>query len=175
VEPSQRSFDFSRRTALRAGSVGALAALLDGLAWIPQRPALAATELPDIQFDIGAFIKPATAINGVQVQFGPVHTYFETANLRRTLTKADQAVLANALDTIESVYEFSPAEVMVFVSYGLGYFSRLPGGLTGGSLAGLRMPRLVFDTNRFALEEAKVAPTDAGQPGSSSGRSTSRR
>ena len=63
------------------------------------------------------------------------------------------------------MYEFSPAGVMVFVSYGLGYFSRLPGGLTGGSLAGLHMPRLVFDTNRFALEEAKVAPTDAGQPG----------
>jgi hypothetical protein len=27
------------------------------------------------------------------------------------------------------------------------------------------MPRLVFDTNRFALEEAKAAPTDAGQAG----------
>lgn len=161
----ERTFDFSRRTALKAGSLGALAALLDGLTWIPNRPAVAATELPDIQFDIGAFIKPATAINGVQVQFGPVHTYFEPANLRRTLTKADQAVLANALDTIESVYEFSPAGVMVFVSYGLGYFSRLPGGLSGASVSSLYIPRLVFDTNRMALEEAKASPTDAGQPG----------
>jgi len=165
VERSQPSFDISRRTALKAGSAAALAALLESLAWIPKRPAVAATELPDIQFDVAQFIKPATAINGVQVQFGPVHTYFETANLRRPPTLADQTALANALSTIESAYEFSPAGVMVFVSYGLGYFSRLPGGLTGGSLAGLHMPRLAFDTNRFALEEAKAAPTDAGQAG----------
>ena len=158
MERSQSSFDFSRRTALKAGSAAALATLLDGLAWIPNRPALAVTELPDVQFDVAAFIQPATAINGVQVQFGPVHTYFETANLKRAPTTADQAALASALDTIETAYEFSPAGVMVFVSYGLGYFSRLPGGLTGASVAGLRMPRLIFDTNRFALEEAKVAP-----------------
>ena len=64
---------------------------------------------------------------------------------------------------------------MVFVSYGLGYFSRLPGGLTGGSLAGLHMPRLDFDTNRFALEEAKAALPTPARRGSSSGSSTSRR
>jgi hypothetical protein len=57
---------------LKAGSVGAAAALLtmlDGIAWKPLRPALAQTALPDIQFDIGSFIAPATAIGGVQVQF----------------------------------------------------------------------------------------------------------
>ena len=77
----------------------------------------------------------------MQVQFGPVHTYFETANLKRAPTTADQAALASALDTIETAYEFSPAGVMVFVSYGLGYFSRLPGGLTGASVA---VPKLQF-------------------------------
>jgi hypothetical protein len=55
--------------------------------------------------------------------------------------------------------------VIVFVSYGLGYFSRLPGGLNGGSLASTYIPRLNFNNNRFALEEAKAAPTDAGQLG----------
>jgi hypothetical protein len=90
VERSQTSFDLSRRTALKAGSAAALATLVEGLAWIPKRPAVAATELPDIQLEAAQFIKPATAINGVQVQFGPVHTYFETANLRRAPTLADQ-------------------------------------------------------------------------------------
>jgi hypothetical protein len=99
----------------------------------------------------------------VQVQFGPVHTCFEPANLRRTLTKADQTVLADALNTIESVYEYSPAGVMVFVRYGLGYFSRLPGGLSGASVSSLYVPRLVFDTNRMAIEEAKASPTDRNQ------------
>jgi hypothetical protein len=165
VEQSPRTFDFSRRTALKMGSAAALAALFDGVGWIPQRPAVAATELPDIQFDIGAFIQPATSVDGVQVQFGPVHTKFMTGNLKRLPTIAEQTALASALDTIESVYEFSPSGVMVFVSYGLGYFSKLPGGLAGNSIASLYMPRLVFDTNRFALEEAKAAPTDSGQPG----------
>ena len=76
MESSEFSFDLSRRTVLKAGSVGAMLAMLEGLAWKPARPALAATELPDIQFDIGAFIAPATAVDGVQVQFGPVYTTF---------------------------------------------------------------------------------------------------
>ena len=90
-----------------------------------------------------------------------------TGNLKRVPTMADQAALAGALDAIESAYEFSPAGVFVFVSYGLGYFSRLPGGLNGGSVAATHIPRLNFDNNRFVLEEAK--------PGSSSGSSTSPR
>jgi hypothetical protein len=153
---------------LKAGSVGAAAALLtmlDGIAWKPLRPALAQTALPDIQFDIGSFIAPATAVGGVQVQFGPVHTTFLTANLTRLPTKAEQTMLADALDTIETAYQFSPAGVFVFVGYGLGYFGRLPGALNGGSLAATHIPRLTFDNNRFALEEAKPAPTDVGQVG----------
>jgi hypothetical protein len=108
---------------------------------------------------------PATSIDGVQLQFGPVHTTFLTANLQRLPTKDEQTAFAGALDTIESVYEFSPAGVFVFVSYGMGYFGRLPGALNGGSLAATHIPRLNFDNNRFALEEAKPSPTDAGQPG----------
>lgn len=158
-------YDLNRRTVLKAGSAAALLAMLEGIAWVPRRPALAATTLPDIQFDIAGFIEPATAVDGVQVQFGPVHTTFLLANLQRLPTKAEQTAFASALDTIESVYEFSPAGVFVLVSYGLGYFSRLPGGLNGGSLAATRIPRLNFDNNRFAVEEAKPAPTDAGQPG----------
>jgi hypothetical protein len=165
VDPSESRFDFSRRTALKAGATGAMLAALEALAWKPARPALAATELPDIQFDIGSFIQPATAINGVQVQFGPVHTFFLTGNLKRLPTKAEQAILTQALADIETAYEFSPAGVMVMVSYGLSYFSRLPGGLNGASVAATHLPRLIFDQNRFALEEAKAAPTDAGQAG----------
>jgi hypothetical protein len=162
----ESSNDLSRRTVLKAGSVGALMTMLEGLAWVPKRPALAAPAvLPDIQYDIADFIAPATSINGVQMQFGPVHSHFMTGNLKRVPTKADQAALAGALDAIESAYAFSPAGVFVFVSYGLGYFSRLPGGLNGGSLAANHIPRLIFDSNRFALEEAKAAPTDAGQVG----------
>jgi hypothetical protein len=163
--PHPSPYDLSRRTVLKAGSVGALVAMLEGLAWTPARPALAATTPPDIQFDIAAFIEPATAIDGVQLQFGPVYTTFMTGNLKRAPTMADQAALAGALAAIESAYEFSPAGVFVFVSYGLGYFSRLPGGLNGGSVAATHIPRLNFDNNRFVLEEAKPSPTDAGQPG----------
>jgi hypothetical protein len=165
VDPSESTFDLSRRTVLKAGATGAMLAALEALAWKPARPALAATTLPDVQFDIGAFIQPATAVDGVQFQFGPVHTKFMFGNLKRLPTKAEQTAFAQALDTIESVYEFSPAGVMVFVSYGLGYFSRLPGGLSGASVAATHIPRLIFDSNRFALEEAKAAPTDAGQAG----------
>lgn len=165
---SRSSFPVRRRTLLKAGSAGgagALLTMLDGIAWKPLRPAIAQTALPDIQFDIAGFIAPATSIDSVQLQFGPVHTTFLTANLLRLPTKDEQTVFANALDTIESVYQFSPAGVFVFVSYGLGYFGRLPGALNGGSIAANHIPRLNFNNNCFVLEEAKPSPTDAGQPG----------
>jgi hypothetical protein len=170
AQPStpRSSFPVRRRSVLKAGSAGAAAALLtmlDGIAWKPLRPAIAQTALPDIQFDIANFIAPATAVDGVDVQFGPVHTTFVTANLKSLPTVDQQTELANALDTIESVYEFSPAGVFVFVSYGMGYFGRLPGALNGGSVSANNIPRLNFNNNRFALEEAKVSPTDAGQAG----------
>jgi hypothetical protein len=54
---------------------------------------------------------------------------------------------------------------MTFVSYGLPYFRRLPGGVNSGSLAFNNIPKLINATNRLALEEAVPGPTDVGQPG----------
>jgi hypothetical protein len=150
----------SRRTALKYGSAVAAAAatlnLLDAVAWRPLRPVVAeAATLPDIQFDIGAFIAPAQMINGVQFQFGPVYTTFATAALSRLPTKTEQATLANALNTIESAYPFSPSGAFVFVSYGLPYFRRLPAALVSANI-----PRLATNTSRSVLEEAVPSPTD---------------
>jgi hypothetical protein len=166
-EPSRR---VRRRTVLKAGgAIGAAAAtltLLDEVAWRPVRSAMAQTVgLPDIQFDIGRFIAPAFTVNGVQVQFGPVYTTFATATLSRLPTRAEQTTLANALNTIEASFPFSPSGVFVFVSYGLPYFRRLPGGLNTGSLARNFIPKLASNSSRLALEEAVPSPTDVGQPG----------
>jgi hypothetical protein len=152
----------SRRTALRASAATFLAsqmALFEELAVMPQRTALAATTLPDIQFDIGGFIAPAKTFNdgagNVVAQFGPVFSLFVPATLSRNPTKADQSTLANALNTIEANYPFSPSGVFVFVHYGIPYFNRLP-----QTLVHSRMPRLSSNTNRFVLEESPVFPTD---------------
>ncbi|HSR22530.1 MAG TPA: hypothetical protein VLW53_03190, partial [Candidatus Eisenbacteria bacterium] len=59
----------SRRTAIKAGIGGSLAAeiaMFEGLVQAPQRLALAAATPSDIQFDIGAFLAPAQTINGLQ-------------------------------------------------------------------------------------------------------------
>jgi hypothetical protein len=153
---------------LKAGAVGTAAAflaMLDELAWSPLRPAMAATALPDIQFDLSSFIAPATSVDGVAVQFGPVFTLFQTIDLKRKPTKAEQTVFVNALATIEAAYPFSPAGVMLIISYGMGYFSWLPGALSAGSVSFNNIPRLTLNNSRFVLEEAVPAPTDAGQPG----------
>jgi hypothetical protein len=149
---------FSRRAALKAGGAAALATqagLLQQLAWAPQRLALAATTLPDIQFDIGNFIPPAQTINGVVVRFATVFTLFVPAKLTRTPTKAEQTTLANALNTIEANIPFSPSGVFTFVSYGLPYFRRLPSALVSA-----RIPKLASNTSRSVLEEAVASPTD---------------
>jgi hypothetical protein len=151
----------SRRSVLKAGAGGLLAAQLaffDELAFKPQRLAFAAGPLPNIQFDIGNFIAPAQSINGVLVRFGPVFCLFAPVRLTRNPTKADQATLANALNTIEAHYAFSPSGVITHISYGLPYFNRLPAGLVAAN-----MPRLLSNTNRFALEEAVPSPTDVVQ------------
>jgi hypothetical protein len=160
----------NRRTLLKAGgAIGAatgLLAALDTVAWRPLRQTAGAAPAPaDIQHDIGAFIAPAFSINGIQVQFGPVFTTFATATLSRLPSRADQTTLTNALATIEQRYQWSPAGVMTFVSYGLPYFRRLPGGVNPGSLAFNNIPKLINATNRLALEEAVAGPTDVGQPG----------
>ena len=154
-----------RRTVLR--TAGALALALGTLELVgPAKPRverlpLDITDLglPDIQFDIGPFIAPVQTINGVNVRFGPVFTSFVTARLNRTPTKGDQAVLDDALNTVESSYAFSPSGVFTFIAYGLPYFRRLPGGLTG-PLVFQNMPRLASSTGRYVLEEAVPSPTD---------------
>jgi hypothetical protein len=148
-----------------AGALGTELALVEGLAWTPQRLALAAAPLPDIQFAIGDFIAPAQRFDGTLFRFGPVFTYFVPARLTRTPTKADRAVLAAALDTIERAYAFSPAGVFTFVAYGLPYFSRLPGGVSGPLVAG-HLPQGRFD-HQPVLQEAVPGPTDitAGNAG----------
>ena len=155
----------SRRDLLKLGLTGVAATTLAGidrLAWAPRRLALAAsasTSFPDIQFDIGNFIAPAQTINGILFRFGPVYTVFLTAQLNFAPTRFDQADLENALETIEAVYPFSPGGIFTFIAYGLPYFRKLPGGLTG-SLVSSHMPRLLSNTSRYALEEAVPGPTD---------------
>jgi hypothetical protein len=156
-----------RRTLLK--SAGALATALATLelagrrGYVPVREPLAgidaAASLPDIQFDIANYIAPAQTINGVSVRFGPVHTTFLTAQLLHTPAKSDQAALGLALETIDANYPFSASGIFTFVSYGLPYFRRLPGGLTG-TLVSSHMPRLLTDNSRYVLEEAIPGPTD---------------
>ncbi len=166
----QAGLSVKRRTAIKAGgTIGAALAtlgLVEAVAYRPlrQQAKAANTPLPDIQFDIGNFIGPAKTLEGVEVRFGPVFTLFATARLTRTPTRTDQVTLASALNTIEASYPFSPEGVFTFVSYGLPYFNRLPGGARG-SLVSNFMPRLASNRRRPVLEEAVPSPTDVGQPG----------
>jgi hypothetical protein len=98
--------------------------------------------LPDIQFAINDYIPPAKNLQGVTVRFPPVYTSFTTFALTRIPTQADQATLAHALDVVEQTYPFRPSGVFTAVGYGLPYFTRLPGGLTG-SLVSSHLPRLI--------------------------------
>jgi len=161
----------SRRTVLKAAAATGLAlstqGILEVLAEPTRRLALAApATLPDIQFDIRAFVPPAQTVDGVVVRFGPVFTRFVTLKLTRRPDLADQQRLAAALASIEGRYPFSPAGVFVFVAYGIPYFSRLPGGMRGEAVRRY-LPRLRSARNRLALEEAVASPTDVarGNPG----------
>ena len=154
----------SRRSALKIGAAVTLllseAAVLERTAITPARAGTTATTFSDIQYDIGQFIKPAFIANdgagNVQVQFGPVFTLLLPVKLTRTPTKADRAMLANALNTIEASYPASPSGVFIAsVSYGLPYFDRLP-----PSLVATHMPHLLSSPSRFVLEEAFPMPTD---------------
>ena len=154
----------SRRSALKKGAATTFlltqAALFEQLVIAPARPAEASVAFSDIQFNIGAFIKPAEILNdgagNVTVQFGPVFSLFLPAQLNRTPTKTDQLALNNALLTIEAEYPASPSGVLITsVSYGLPYFNRLP-----ASLVAAHMPRLTQDTTRWVLENAVAGPTD---------------
>ena len=159
-----KAIAMSRRSALKMGAATALllseAAVLERAVITPTRASAATAAFSDIQYDIGQFINPATIMNdgagNVTVQFGPVFTMFLPAKLTRTPTRTDQTTLANALNTIEASYPASPSGLFVAsVSYGLPYFNRL-----SQSLVSAHMPRLLSNTNRFALEEATPMPTD---------------
>jgi hypothetical protein len=147
----------TRRAVLRFGAAAALASqvtLAEQLAWLPQRAALAAGDPPDIQFDIGGVIPPAFAVDGVQVRFGPVFTLFVPIRLTRNPTAGDRRVLTRALGTIESVFPFSPAGVILILAYGLPYFRRLP-----ASVVAAHLPRTLA-TGAPVLVEAVPSPTD---------------
>lgn len=163
----------SRRSFLGSATTLGIAApnlrALTALASTPDRPVTPAprSPLPDIQFAINDYIAPAETLQGVTVRFPPVYTSFTTFTLTRTPTQADQATLAHALDVVEQRYPFRPNGVFTVLGYGLPYFTRLPGGMTG-ALVSHQLPRLVSDPTRFALEEALPGPTDVGgNPGAS--------
>jgi hypothetical protein len=163
TEKNTRSGAIARRTLLKGAGGLAFAIgtvqLAGRHAVLPQRMVLDASTLPDIQFDIGAFIAAAQTVNdgggNVTIQLPPVHTVFVTATLSRTPTTADQQNLSKALATIEATYPFAASGILTFIAYGIPYFRRLP-----GSLVSSHMPRLASDTSRFALEEAVAGPTD---------------
>jgi hypothetical protein len=161
----------TRRGALKGAGALALAfgalEMAAPLAGVPQRTTVAAP-LPDIQFDIAARLAapPRTFGTRVLFQMPPVHTVFVTAQLERIPTAADQAMLASTLARLEASYPFDAAHLLTFLSYGVPYFRRLPGGLAG-RLVSHHMPRLLSDRSRYVLEEAVPGPTDVspGNPG----------
>jgi hypothetical protein len=154
----------TRRTAVKRLGALAMAAgtleLVGPLGFTPIR-AYAATAPSDIQFDIGAFLTtpPQTSDTGVLFQMPPVHTLFLTATLKRTPTVGDQTEMNRVLTALEAAYPWGATHLVTFVAYGLPYFSRLTGGLTG-SLVSSHMPRLTSNTSRYVLEEAVAGPTD---------------
>lgn len=159
----------SRRNLLRAAGLGVGVSALAGLdlraGFSRAEAATPTAALPQMQYDIGAHVPPATTVNevgatpGVLFGHGPAFTLFVTAALTRTPTLADRTTLSRALTTIEASYRFDPTGVFTFVSYGIPYFSRLPGGFHGPKVSKY-MPRLLSDTTRYALEEAVPGPTD---------------
>jgi hypothetical protein len=161
----------SRRSFLQSAAALGIAVpnlrALNALAVTPDRPVTTALmtalrrPLPDIQFAIDDYIPPARTLHGVTVRFPPVYTSFTTFTLTHTPTPADQATLAHALDVVEQTYPFRPNGVFTTVGYGLPYFARLPGGITG-ALVSSHLPRLVDAPSRFAFEEAVPGPTDVG-------------
>jgi len=166
ISRMERAGGFSRRRVLRgAGALALASAALEMtgcLARVPERTAATATGAgPDIQFDIAALLAapPQTSATGVAFQMPPVHTVFVTGRLERDPVRADQVMLASALARLEAAYPFDAANLLTFVSYGIPYFRRLPGGLAG-RLVSSRMPRLLSDRSRYVLEEASPGPTD---------------
>ncbi|MQA26446.1 MAG: hypothetical protein GEU94_13480, partial [Micromonosporaceae bacterium] len=157
-----------RQFLLGAGALGAAVASLQTFGPLNPPPARreaklsvnSGARLPDIQFALDDFIgAPAEIIEGVSVKFHPAHQTIITAKLTRNPTMNDRAKLSAAFNKIEDHYEFSEQGILSFISYGIPYFERLPGGMRG-ALVSAHMPRLLEDPRRYALEEAVPAPTD---------------
>src|SRR5260370_33267646 len=121
-----------RRARKKSAALGVALSALEAVgpfSFSPQR-ADAATRPSDIEFDISAFlaVPPRTYGSGVPFQMPPVHTIFLTAALERTPTRADQAEMNRALDTLAQSYPWSPAHLAASVAYRLPYVDLLPGG-----------------------------------------------
>ncbi|MEC3980458.1 DUF7405 family protein [Amycolatopsis sp. H20-H5] len=156
----------SRRKAMHRGGaiLGVLAAtvsleLFDEFARVPYRLAWATAAFPDVQFDLSAFVPPASTVDGVAVSLPPVFTGFVTARLDRLPTKADQGRMENALASIEANYPYTPAGVFTHVAYSDNYFARLP-----RTVVTAHMPR-TLDGGQPVLKRAVAGPTDVA-PGS---------
>ena len=111
-------------------------------------------DLPETQFDIGAFTAPAMTINGVLVAFPPVFTLFATATLMSAPSREDQDELAGALDQIEEAYQFSPRACSRSWRTGCRTSPGSPQAVRRQGAAA------ASDETRFALEEAVPSPTD---------------
>jgi hypothetical protein len=154
----------TRRSLLqRAAGLGLAASTLGALELLAALPeeALAGggSGLPEIQFQIEKRLPKPIKVEGVHVRLGPVYTLFVTIALARTPSVAHQTALAQALARVEHAYPFSPSGVFTTVAYGIPYFERLPGGLSG-TLVGAHMPRVLAEPQRPVLEEAVPGPTD---------------
>jgi hypothetical protein len=157
-----------RRHALKIGAKGlGMASLASTIGIVGklsqpiQRVAQAApTTLPDIQFDIASFLPQAITIDDgagpLLVNMGPIYTTYLTIQLTRLPNTQDFQTWQNALNTIESIYQFHPANgLFTFVSYGVPYFNRLP-----ATVVNSHIPRLLSNTDRLAVEEVVPMPTD---------------
>ncbi len=154
----------SRRNLLRAGGgfAGALGtlAMLDKLAWIPQREAIAEEiAFPDIQFDIGAFCPPARTFDGILAGMPPINTAFVTARLARTPSKADAGRMESALRAIEANYPYASGGIFTHVAYSDNYFNRLPANIVNAN-----MPRTLAG-NQPVLKRAVASPSDIAPGG----------
>ncbi len=154
----------TRRTLLqRAARLGIAASSLGALELLAATPrqslAAGAAKLPEVQFQIEKLLPRPVKSEGVSARFSPVYTLFATITLTRTPTASDQATLVRALAQVEQSYPFSPSGVFTVVAYGVPYFQRLPGGMSG-PLIEAHMPRLAAEPERPVLEEAVPGPTD---------------
>lgn len=89
--------------------------------------------LPDIQSTSRPTSARTLSDGGgkVPASLPPRHTVFTTARLNRTPGRSDQQMLSDALAAIESSYPYAADGIITFASYGIPYFKKLPGGMTG--------------------------------------------